>query len=814
MQPTHLKSACFHTPRDFLRFLRSGEAVIIVSMAALIGVFLLVSARIWAAEEDAYEREKVSVTRVFESYQKRLLSGLERYAASNAAYQNIDTKFNPDWIENRLTNDFASVSEYSATFLVSPNQDVVYKKAFGTQAAALDGVLTTEVLQAQLRDIRNNYLELLPKVTPNSKSFSSYFEKLSRVGVIQIGENHGVVSAFAIVPDPGGIPVTQSAPYILVTVHLLDDAHVLQILNNLSLEDLSIARNIPVGKNGVSLAPNQPHIKAFLVWTPMSKGTSILLRSAPVVLVAIGMIFSIALFFIRKSTRTRLELLEGRRQLNSALEAAKMNGFLLSSRRTIQWRDDVQSLFGAHNRNDLASLDRFCEKIVHPDDREALLGAIIHSLENHTPLAFEFRAVRPNDGEVLVLRMHAQVLVQPDRKSISLAGVIQDISEYKLLAEKLRQSQKMEAIGNLTGGIAHDFNNLLGITLGNLELLKEDAHTTTSHKYVDTAIGATNRAADLTQSLLTFARKAPLTPKPLDLNESVRVTQSWATRVLPANVEVETSLFADLWTIDADHCTVENTLLNLILNARDAMQCGGKLTIETENLWVDQAYLQSHFEDLTPGRYVMLAVTDTGSGISKTDQERIFEPFFTTKELGKGTGLGLASVQGFMKQSGGMVQVYSELGYGTTFKLYFPARSSTTEVEGPKKRISKSIKTRARILVAEDEPELRKLKVQALEAAGHDVISAHSGDHALKQYETSDQIDLLLTDIVMPGDIQGPKLAEVLREKQPNLKVVFMSGYPNGAALHMNELQAEDIRLSKPIKRNDLLAAIESALSC
>lgn len=378
----------------------------------------------------------------------------------------------------------------------------------------------------------------------------------------------------------------------------------------------------------------------------------------------------------------------------------------------------------------------------------------------------------------------------------------------------MRQKAKMDAIGNLTGGVAHDFNNLLAVILGNLELLKDTALDAKGQAYVDAAIGATERGADLTKNMLGFARKAPLKPVQIDLNEVVLNTQNWSARVLPATINVETSLLEGLWQVEADVSSTQNAILNLIVNARDAMSTGGTLTIETANVLVDENSCADRQGKLEPGRYIRLTITDTGCGIPKDKLDSVFEPFYTTKGPGKGSGLGLSMVQGFMNQTGGTIQVYSEPDKGATFELYFCA------MENPSPRSHEPVRAEtiidgqgAKILIAEDEAGVLTVLSQTLQNSGYDVVTAQSGDDALEVYEKVGGFDLLLTDIVMPGTIQGPELSKRIREIDDTLPVVFMSGYASESTIHGNGLRSEDIRLMKPVGKKELIQAIEEALS-
>lgn len=398
----------------------------------------------------------------------------------------------------------------------------------------------------------------------------------------------------------------------------------------------------------------------------------------------------------------------------------------------------------------------------------------------------------------------------------NIVDITQRLEEQKSregLQQQLAAAQRLETIGQLTGGVAHDFNNLLAVILGNLELLQDETDEERRSERMQACIDASLRGADLTRSMLSYARQAPLQPKHVDLNALVKTTKNWAGRTLPSHIDVETSLLAGLWNVNIDPGVAESALLNLMLNARDAMAKPGKLTIETANIRIDEAYIDSRNEEVTPGRYVMVAVSDTGSGIDQKTLERIFDPFFTTKDAGQGSGLGLAMVIGFMRQSHGTVQVYSEVGVGTTFKLYFPAEAPSNASHDPKAASSDMVTGGGkRILVAEDEVAVLAVLEAMLEAAGYDVVSATSGDAAKALFEANPTFDLVLTDIVMPGSLQGTGLSKELRAIKDELPVVFMSGYAAEATVHGNGLRPEDIRLMKPVKRSDLLAAISKAL--
>jgi signal transduction histidine kinase/ActR/RegA family two-component response regulator len=387
---------------------------------------------------------------------------------------------------------------------------------------------------------------------------------------------------------------------------------------------------------------------------------------------------------------------------------------------------------------------------------------------------------------------------------------LKDIA-YERQSQIVHQAQKQESIGQLTGGVAHDFNNLLAVIMGNLELLRDDVHHPDQLQLIDSSLKATLRGAELTNNMLAFARKARLVPQRLDLNQVVSDTRNWAGRTLPAHIWIETVLAKDLWPIEADPSSTESAVLNLMLNARDAMAEGGKLRVATRNLLLQKGDPLPN--GLSAGRYVHLSVSDTGHGIDAESLQLIFDPFFSTKPPGAGSGLGLSMVQGFMQQSGGAVEARSIPGEGTTFHLYFPAQIHPVATAPATAHPVSDGQRTARILLAEDEPEVRALLVSTLQKAGYTVVATGSGDAALELFQSDSAFDLLLSDIVMPGNLQGPALARALRGLAPALPVIYMSGYASAQAMGQDDIKASDQRLMKPVARDDLLAALDRALS-
>ncbi|OSI78665.1 PAS domain S-box protein [Bradyrhizobium canariense] len=380
--------------------------------------------------------------------------------------------------------------------------------------------------------------------------------------------------------------------------------------------------------------------------------------------------------------------------------------------------------------------------------------------------------------------------------------------------EALRQSQKMEAVGQLTGGVAHDFNNLLQIILGNLDTLQRNlpAESGRLQRAARNAMTGAQRAATLTQRLLAFSRRQPLDPKPLDVNALVNGLSDMIHRTLGETIDVETVLGAGVWRVEADPAELEAAVINLAVNARDAMTNGGRLTIETSNAHIDEAYVASHTE-VVPGQYVAVAVTDTGVGMDSKTVAQAFEPFFTTKAVGKGTGLGLSQVYGFVKQSGGHVKIYSEVGQGTTVKLYLPRLATQAAgAEQVESNPSPEAAQEETVLVLEDDDEVRAYSVETLRELGYRVIEAHDGPSALRLLERQPRVDLLFTDVVLPGGLTGAQVAAQAKTVRPTLKVLFTTGYARNAIIHHGRLDKGVQLLVKPFSFSDLAAKVRDVL--
>jgi len=372
-----------------------------------------------------------------------------------------------------------------------------------------------------------------------------------------------------------------------------------------------------------------------------------------------------------------------------------------------------------------------------------------------------------------------------------------EAARRELAEQALRQSQKMEAVGQLTGGVAHDFNNLLTIIIGNLGIAKRGIVEARSERALDNALIGAQRAAQLTQRLLAFSRQQPLDPKTVDANKLITNMADLLTRSLGENIALETIGSAGLWMVEADVSELESTLLNLALNARDAMPDGGKLTIETSNAYLDDEYCRHH-DGVSPGQFVLIAVSDSGVGMPAEAIERAFEPFFTTKEPGKGTGLGLSQVYGFMKQSGGHVKIYSERGEGTTIKLYLPRHYGEEEIAAVEEPAGSDRGRGETILIVEDDEGVRQYASEILRDLNYQVIEAKDAASALRLLDADKPFDLMLTDVVLPGK-NGRELADEVARRRPEVKVVFMTGYSRNAIVHQGRLDPGTELISKPL---------------
>ena len=454
------------------------------------------------------------------------------------------------------------------------------------------------------------------------------------------------------------------------------------------------------------------------------------------------------------------------------------------------------------------------DQFVHPDDMEVSEGALASA--SGGPLATVENRYLHKDGGY---RWISWITPAPDNGLIYATGrhITADKEralELETAQQALRQAQKMEAVGQLTGGIAHDFNNMLSVIIGSLDLLDRRIGTDDARakRYVDAAADGARRAALLTHRLLAFSRQQPLVPEPVDVNKLVSGMSDLLRHSLGGDVRLETVLSGGLWRAHVDPNQLENVILNLAINGRDAMPAGGRLTIETANGHLDAHYVALHL-GVPAGQYVMIAVSDTGTGMPPDVIAKAFDPFFTTKEIGKGTGLGLSQVYGFVKQSGGHVKIYSEPGQGTTIKVYLP-RLTASDVGVETASIREPVplgEIQEVVLVVEDEPLVRQFSVDALTALGYQVLEADGAPAALRLLDTHPNIALLFTDVVMP-DVNGAKLAEEARRRRPDLPVLFTTGYTRNAVVHNGVLDNGVELIGKPFTVEELATRVRAVI--
>ncbi len=535
-------------------------------------------------------------------------------------------------------------------------------------------------------------------------------------------------------------------------------------------------------------------------------------------------------------------------RLQAALEASGTGTFRWNfADNALIWDDELCRLFDIEPGQNLALEDFIA--LVHPEDRDAIRWRCEQCVSIGADFDMEYRALLKDGGERWLLdkgvtfkdalgrplymtgacvdiserkkaelqlrQMNETLEERVARRTAELDAahrkLVEEAKEREAISAQLRQAQKMEAIGKLTGGVAHDFNNLLQVVSGNLQLLSKDvAGNDRAERRVNNALQGVSRGAKLASQLLAFGRRQPLEPKVVHLGRYLRGLDEMLRRAIGEEIELETIFSGGLWNTCVDVSQLENAILNLAINARDAMKGYGKLTIEAGNAWLDDQYAARH-PDISAGQYVMIAISDTGSGIPPENIERVFEPFFTTKPEGQGTGLGLSMVYGFVKQSGGHAKIYSELGQGTTVRLYLPRSRQEEDIVVPAEAgpVAGGEET---ILVVEDDESVRSTVVDMLTDLGYRVLKAKDAQAALVVIESGIRIDLLFTDVVMPGPMRSTELAKKARGRQQDLAILFTSGYTDNAIVHGGRLDEGTHLLSKPYTREALARKIRQML--
>ncbi|GGC24481.1 hypothetical protein GCM10011363_46230 [Marivita lacus] len=512
----------------------------------------------------------------------------------------------------------------------------------------------------------------------------------------------------------------------------------------------------------------------------------------------------------RKRSEDALRVSEARFRLIADATGSAVWDWNIAERR-FWWSDGLFHQFGHHPDPD-ASVPTLWRENVHPDDEtrvdelfEKLTLGEIDTLHDQ----YRFRRA---DGTWAHVEDHAFPIHDEEGRVVRVVGSMTDISERLDMEERQRQSQKLEAVGQLTGGIAHDFNNLLTIIMGNTEMLQDSLEEDSPlRRFADASAVATDRATELTNRLLAFSRKQMLRPQVLDVNAVIADFEDMLRRTLGEDIDIKIDLANDTWLTEIDLAQAEAAILNLAINARDAMQGGGSLTIETANVVLDEAYVLSE-PDVPAGHYIVIAVSDTGHGIPKDQITQVFQPFFTTKAVGQGTGLGLSMVHGFVKQTGGHIRIYSEVNEGTTVKLYFPRYVGDREEQGATSQDRPLQHGQETILVIEDDVLILQQLMAQLTGLGYRVITASAGPPALDILRARTDIDLLLTDVILPGGMNGRQIADAALVIHPDLKVLFTSGYSENAIVHHGRLDSDVNFLGKPYRRSELAAKVREVL--
>ncbi len=515
---------------------------------------------------------------------------------------------------------------------------------------------------------------------------------------------------------------------------------------------------------------------------------------------------------ITESRKAQEELRDSERMARGIIDTA-LDAFVQMDETgvVVEWNAQAETVFGWPRAEAIGR--RLADLVVPERHRAQHIEGLARFLRTGESLVlgrrFETQALR-RDGKEIQIELSITALHRRDGHMFN--AFVRDLTEKHVADEHLRQAQKMETIGQLTGGIAHDFNNILTVITGTIEILEEGVAADESLAAIARMIDeAALRGAELTQRLLAFARRQPLQPRTTDVNALIVDAAKLLRPTLGEHVEIESAFEDDPWPALVDPGQLTAALINLAVNARDAMPNGGKLVVETGNVQLDDAYASMH-DEVAPGPYVMIAVSDTGHGIPAAIRDKVFEPFFTTKGLGKGTGLGLSMVYGFVKQSGGHVKIYSEEGHGTTIKIYLPRAGGKAEAGTDEQAETALVGGNETILVVEDDPLVRNYVATQLNSLGYTTLAAANAAEALEFIDGVKNFDLLFTDVIMPGSINGRQLADEAVRRRPSLKVLFTSGYTENAIVHHGRLDPGVLLLAKPYRKSDLARMVRIAL--
>jgi PAS domain S-box-containing protein len=501
----------------------------------------------------------------------------------------------------------------------------------------------------------------------------------------------------------------------------------------------------------------------------------------------------------RKEVSTRLETL---------IEQANIGVLVHRDFKPVLANSEVARIFGYKSKDEIQNMPD-CSVLAADGELARIAAYNKGRLKGgDVPGFYSFKGKRA-DGAIIQIENRAFAMQWEGRSAV--CSLMTDVTEQRNTEAQLRQSQRLEAVGQMTGGIAHDFNNLLTIIIGNTDLI-EETEDESLRALAKMAREAAERAAKLTRRLLAFSRKQPLDPKAIDINVLISNMDGLIRRAIGGQLEIKTVLGDDLWHVYVDPSQLENALLNLAINARDAMPNGGHLTIETGNIRMDDADVANQV-GFAPGDYLLITVSDTGTGMDKDTLAHAFEPFFTTKDVGKGSGLGLSMIYGFVKQSHGHVRIDSEPGRGTIVKIYLPRAADDAVLARQESRDGSLPRGSEKILLVEDDAIVRDTVAMQLGHLGYRVVSAANGSEALEALKREGGFDLLFTDVLMPGGLNGRQLADEARKLIPGLRVIFTSGYAENAVVHHGHLDQGVHLLKKPFRRSDLAMKIRDALA-
>ncbi len=621
-------------------------------------------------------------------------------------------------------------------------------------------------------------------------------QEASIEGILVVDENGGIISSNRRFVDMWGIPFD-------VAESKSDERALQSVIDNLASPEEFIRKVKHVYEARYETSRDEIALKDGRVFDRYS---------APM-LGAGGKYYGRVWYFrdITEHKRAAEELRKAEERFRVAAETSNDAVYEWDLKQSVQWFGKIDEMLGYDPDEFPRTLDGWAAS-VHPEDRERVMAAVQAHLEGHAAFAAEYR-VRRKDGVYRWWAARGVAVRMPDGKPFRWIGTVTDITERKRLEEQLLQSQKVESIGRLAGGVAHDFNNLLTAITGHSILLMKGLDSNNPLRNSAEQIEqAAYRAGRLTRQLLAFSRKQVMQPKVLNLNAVVADMAKMSQRLIGEDVELVTIPADSLWSIKADPGQIEQVILNLALNARDAMPDGGKLTIQTVNVILDEDYAHHH-ADVKTGEFVMLAISDTGTGVTDEVKAHMFEPFFTTKDQGKGTGLGLATCFGIVNQSGGRINVYSELGHGTTFKIYLPRVEQAAEEIVTRKVIGPVPRGTETILLVEDEEIVRDLAALVLTDLGYAVLLAGNGVEALSMaaQRNGEGLDLVVTDVVMP-QMGGRDLADRLGALYPHTRVLFTSGYTNDAIVQHGMLEPGIAFLQKPYTPSALAYKVRAVL--